>query len=90
MTCPACQSRLQLAEREGVQIDVCPRCRGIWLDPGELDQFIRYRDLANSLTQVEWAHGPGQGARNRHKSIGSFAIPGRKRKTWREDEFALS
>lgn len=41
MICPACeQVRLTLAERQGVEIDYCPECRGVWLDRGELDKLI--------------------------------------------------
>lgn len=40
MNCPACRAPLQLTERQGVEIDYCPQCRGIWLDRGELDKLI--------------------------------------------------
>lgn len=41
MRCPACEdTRLTLAERQGVEIDYCPDCRGVWLDRGELDKLI--------------------------------------------------
>lgn len=41
MRCPACEeTRLTLAERQGVEIDYCPDCRGVWLDRGELDKII--------------------------------------------------
>ncbi|MCC6730510.1 MAG: zf-TFIIB domain-containing protein [Chthonomonadales bacterium] len=40
MNCPACSAPLQLTERQGVEIDYCPQCRGIWLDRGELDKLI--------------------------------------------------
>jgi len=40
MQCPVCSEELKLAERQGVEIDYCPKCRGIWLDPGELDKII--------------------------------------------------
>jgi Zn-finger nucleic acid-binding protein len=41
MQCPVCEtSKLQMAERQGVEIDYCPDCRGIWLDRGELDKII--------------------------------------------------
>ena len=41
MNCPRCESN-QLIERErdGVQIDVCTGCRGMWLDRGELDKLV--------------------------------------------------
>lgn len=40
MKCPIDQTTLQMTEREGVEIDYCPECRGIWLDRGELDRII--------------------------------------------------
>ncbi|HEX8521088.1 MAG TPA: zf-TFIIB domain-containing protein [Tepidisphaeraceae bacterium] len=40
MNCPHCNTTLNLAERQGVEIDVCPTCRGVWLDRGELDKII--------------------------------------------------
>lgn len=40
MTCPVCESNLQMVERSGVEIDDCPACRGVWLDRGELDKII--------------------------------------------------
>jgi Zn-finger nucleic acid-binding protein len=38
--CPIDQETLVLAERQGIEIDYCPRCRGVWLDRGELDKLI--------------------------------------------------
>ena len=40
MKCPKCTVTLLLAERQGVEIDYCPECRGVWLDRGELDKLI--------------------------------------------------
>ena len=41
MKCPVCSdSNLVLSERQGVEIDYCPKCRGVWLDRGELDKII--------------------------------------------------
>lgn len=40
MQCPRCQSTLKLGERNGVEIDYCESCRGIWLDAGEIDKII--------------------------------------------------
>jgi len=34
MDCPTCHIKLQMAERQGIEIDYCPQCRGIWLDRG--------------------------------------------------------
>ncbi len=41
MKCPVCDNvNLIMSERQGVEIDYCPVCRGIWLDRGELDKII--------------------------------------------------
>lgn len=40
MQCPIDGTELVLAERAGVEIDYCPKCRGVWLDRGELDKII--------------------------------------------------
>jgi len=40
MKCPVCDVNLNMTERQGVEIDYCPQCRGVWLDRGELDKII--------------------------------------------------
>ena len=40
MKCPNCETTLVMTERQGVEIDHCPQCRGVWLDRGELDKII--------------------------------------------------
>jgi Zn-finger nucleic acid-binding protein len=41
MKCPACpDSNLLMTDRQGVEIDYCPACRGVWLDRGELDKLL--------------------------------------------------
>lgn len=40
MLCPACRVPLVMSERQNIEIDYCPRCRGVWLDRGELDKII--------------------------------------------------
>lgn len=41
MKCPVCVDvSLVMSERQGVEIDYCPKCRGIWLDRGELDKIL--------------------------------------------------
>lgn len=40
MKCPTCDVDLVMTERSGVEIDYCPKCRGVWLDRGELDKII--------------------------------------------------
>jgi Zn-finger nucleic acid-binding protein len=41
MKCPVCNDvNLLMSDRQGVEIDCCPECRGVWLDRGELDKII--------------------------------------------------
>src|SRR5271166_3826364 len=40
MLCPRCAVTLSLGERQGIEIDYCPECRGVWLDSGELDKLV--------------------------------------------------
>jgi uncharacterized protein len=40
MICPSCDTELKISDRQGVEIDYCPKCRGVWLDRGELDKII--------------------------------------------------
>ena len=40
MKCPNCNVALTMADRNGIEIDYCPDCRGVWLDRGELDKII--------------------------------------------------
>ena len=44
MQCPVDATTLLMSVREGVEIDYCPQCRGIWLDRGELDKLIERSD----------------------------------------------
>ena len=43
MECPVCGDKLRPIERYGVEVDICPGCKGVWLDRGELEKVI---DLA--------------------------------------------
>jgi Zn-finger nucleic acid-binding protein len=50
MKCPICtEVQLVMSERQGVEIDYCPTCRGIWLDRGELDKIIE-RSCSRQVT----------------------------------------
>ena len=40
MQCPIDKTDLVMAERSGIEIDYCPKCRGVWLDRGELDKIV--------------------------------------------------
>lgn len=40
LLCPVCRVDLVMSERQNIEIDYCPKCRGVWLDRGELDKII--------------------------------------------------
>ena len=51
MKCPICiEPDLLMSERQGIEIDYCPKCRGVWLDRGELDKLIDRAEPAPQST----------------------------------------
>ena len=51
MKCPVCtESVLVMTERQGLEIDYCPTCRGVWLDRGELDKLIEKSAMREPAT----------------------------------------
>jgi uncharacterized protein len=48
MKCPHCGEILLITERQGIEIDYCPKCRGVWLDKGELDKIIEKTESSES------------------------------------------
>lgn len=53
MDCPVCKVELKMSERQGIEIDYCPQCRGVWLDRGELDKIIERSEQAPSPQQQQ-------------------------------------
>lgn len=58
MKCPLCHVDLKMSERHGVEIDYCPKCRGVWLDRGELDKIIEQATEPAVLPDPEPAPQP--------------------------------
>jgi Zn-finger nucleic acid-binding protein len=58
LLCPVCRVDLVMAERQNVEIDYCPKCRGVWLDRGELDKIID-KSLAAETQPAEFDRGSG-------------------------------
>lgn len=48
MKCPNCNETLLMTHRNNVEIDYCPKCRGIWLDKGELDKLLEEEERHDS------------------------------------------
>jgi Zn-finger nucleic acid-binding protein len=80
MKCPNCKDALLvMSQRQGVEIDYCPQCRGVWLDRGELDKIL---EKESASMQVQSPHQPIQG----HGQPQNY-YPQHKRKSWLEDIF---
>lgn len=88
MKCPSCSVDLLMTQRENVEIDYCPKCRGVWLDRGELDKIIdrvaaeaprgagrEDRDDDDRLVSARWDDGDPRrhGPQRRKRSLlGNF------------------
>ena len=90
MQCPVDQTVLQMSERQGVEIDYCPTCRGVWLDRGELDKIIE-----RSLTQAPQApaapqrQAPQQGYQPDYQPRQSYPAqhPKKRKESWLSEIF---
>lgn len=60
MKCPNCESLLIMSERQGIEIDYCPNCRGVWLDRGELDKIIE-KSMSAEKTQQDRPYNENKG-----------------------------
>jgi Zn-finger nucleic acid-binding protein len=80
MKCPVCTDRdLQISERQGIEIDYCPNCRGVWLDRGELDKILD-RTMQTLGGEEPAPAGP---PRKAHGDKHADHVPhGKKRKHW--------
>lgn len=57
MKCPVCRDPdLVMTDRQGIEIDYCPQCRGVWLDRGELDKII---ERSSAAPREEYRPEPG-------------------------------
>jgi Zn-finger nucleic acid-binding protein len=85
MKCPICTTvELVMSERQGVEIDYCPNCRGIWLDRGELDKII---DKAGSNEKDSpYNQQPKQNYKD-HKHHDSDDYHKHRRKNWLSELF---
>ena len=86
MECPACKIDLVMSERQGIEIDYCPKCRGVWLDRGELDKIIershaRQNDLHGRPPEHHYGH-PGK-----EQYHGAYEYKKRRKKSFLEELF---
>lgn len=68
MKCPVCKDvTLLMSEKNGVEIDYCPECRGIWLDRGELDKIVERAGAAQRDYRAEYGERDGSRSRDDYR-----------------------
>jgi Zn-finger nucleic acid-binding protein len=97
MLCPACKVDLVMSERQNVEIDYCPKCRGVWLDRGELDKIIERAVTQDAPPPPQPAaqHSapppppppPREYYREEHGGYDKHRKYGHRRKSWLEEIF---
>ena len=84
MYCPVCNAGLMPVVRQGIEIDHCPGCRGVWMDRGELDRLIeRSAGFPDGGDSGEW-EAPARGHRD-----GDHPRPPRRRESFWQRMFDL-
>lgn len=69
MKCPVCKNvDLIMSERQGVEIDYCPSCRGVWLDRGELDKIIEKSSSYQQNNQSNYSKNEDRNSYNKYNN----------------------
>lgn len=85
MKCPTCtDTALVMSDRQGVEIDYCPQCRGVWLDRGELDKLI---ERSASMTPAPAVNASVQSQRQFADSEHGRGQQGHRNKSWLSNIF---
>lgn len=88
MKCPVCpESTLLMSDRQGVEIDYCPNCRGVWLDRGELDKLIQLSAGQQAPVAPQRTAMPPGGRRDFEDSDFRKHQGGYRKKSWLSDIF---
>ena len=89
MACPNDGTTLVMSERQGIEIDYCPTCRGVWLDRGELDKIIERSNAAEHAGAPPPAQGQQWSAPPPQQQYGHGyqGKPHRRRKNFLEELF---
>ncbi|MCU1440659.1 MAG: hypothetical protein JWP85_1656 [Rhodoglobus sp.] len=89
MRCPTDNATLVMSERNGIEIDYCPECRGVWLDRGELDKIIERAGVAPAQPVQQAPQFQQQAPAQQHRDSGYAAQqPYRKKKeNWLSELF---
>jgi uncharacterized protein len=83
MACPVCKAPLAMSDRQGIEIDYCPQCRGVWLDRGELDKIIERSGVPTPQVAAQPQVQPNYG--QPHKGHSNYGH--KRKKHWLEEIF---
>ena len=89
MQCPVCHVPLAMSDRQGIEIDYCPQCRGVWLDRGELDKIIE-RSVPQSAAPPPPRPAPSYAQHGGHAHSGyghGYGKPHKRKKSFFEELF---
>ena len=87
MKCPNCpDAALAMTDRQGVEIDYCPKCRGVWLDRGELDKLLERAATAVPPRAVGATPQRDFVDSDHHGAAGQGQYP-RRKKSWMSEIF---
>ncbi|GIP26430.1 hypothetical protein J23TS9_15600 [Paenibacillus sp. J23TS9] len=78
MNCPVCEgSRMKEVEKNGILIDICPSCKGVWLDRGELDKLMQdVREVRQDYNEWYYGDSPSKhGAKKEDPPSGQYYPP---------------
>ena len=88
MKCPTCpDTALAIADRQGIEIDYCPQCRGVWLDRGELDKLIERAAMPAASPGAASSRPDSRPDFVDSDYRGAHRHPARRRKSWLSDIF---
>ena len=81
MKCPVCKDiDLVMSERQGIEIDYCPSCRGVWLDRGELDKTIERNLTSTSNSYSQNSYNEQKSHKEHHNKYDNHANHGYHKK----------
>lgn len=86
MLCPVCHVGLAMTDRQGVEIDYCPQCRGVWLDRGELDKIIE-RSMPGTPSAAATPFAQPSYRPDRPMSDDGRGYPNKRKKSFLEELF---
>lgn len=85
--CPVDNTALVMSERQGIEIDYCLNCRGVWLDRGELDKIIDRNAAAQPSAGAQLQEPDPWARQQRQSNQGYGHKPQKRRKSFLEDLF---